>query len=118
MEINKRAVGSDKESLVSDFLQKNNVEILERNFTTEQGEIDIIGKDGDYLVFFEVKYRISKKYGNPLEAVTYSKRKRIVKAARVYLYAKRYPEKTFIRFDCVGILDGRIEWVKNAFDAF
>lgn len=118
MEINKRALGADKESLVTEFLKKNNIEILDRNFYTSQGEIDIVGRDGEYLVFFEVKYRVSGKYGNPLEAITPKKRGRIVRAARVYLYSRHYPENTFIRFDCVGVLDGKVEWVKNAFDAY
>ena len=113
--MNKRHVGNDKEDMVCLYLQGFNIEILDRNFYTRHGEIDIVGKDGDYLVFFEVKYRKDDSYGDPLEAISYSKKKRIYNAARVYLYLKHYPENTFIRFDCVGVTGSRINWVKAAF---
>lgn len=115
MEINKRAIGNAGEDIVSAYLIKNNITILDRNFSSKHGEIDIIGMDGDYLVFFEVKYRKDLKYGYPLEAVTKAKQKHIIKAAQYYLYYYHYPEDTFIRFDCIGILDNEIEWVKNSF---
>lgn len=116
MEINKREIGNDGEDIVSDYLLRNNIRILDRNFQTRNGELDIVGIDGDYLVFFEVKYRKNTKYGYPLEAVTKSKQRHIVDAARYYLYYNHYPEETFIRFDCIGILENEIEWVKNAFE--
>ena len=116
--MNKRSVGSDKEDLVSRFLERNGVMVLDRNYNTDRGEIDIIGEDGDYIVFFEVKYRKAGEYGSPLEAITKSKVKRIVAASRIYLYNNHYSENTFIRYDCIGVLDSDITWIKNAFDAF
>ncbi len=116
--MNKRNVGNDKEDIVSIFLEKNNIKIIDRNFYTDHGELDIVGMDGEYLVFFEVKYKKNKGYGNPFEMVNYSKRRRIVNASRVYLYKNHYPENTFIRYDVVGVLDGEITWIKQAFDAF
>ena len=113
--MNKRQEGLKKEELASEYLNKQNVKILYRNFYTHHGEIDIIGKDGDYLVFFEVKYRKNSNYGNPLEAVDYRKQKSILDAARFFLYKYKYPVDTFIRFDCIGITDSEFEWVKNAF---
>ena len=116
--MNKRSVGSDKEDLVSRFLERNGVKVLDRNYNTDRGEIDIIGEDGDYIVFFEVKYRKAGEYGSPLDAITKSKVKRIVAASRIYLYNNHYSENTFIRYDCIGVLDSDITWIKNAFDAF
>ena len=115
--MNKRNVGSDKEDLVSRFLEKNGVRVLDRNYDTDRGEIDIIGADGDYIVFFEVKYRKAGEYGSPLEAITKSKVRRIVGASRIYLYNNHYSENTYVRYDCIGVLDSDITWIKNAFDA-
>ena len=83
--MNKRNVGSDKEDLVSRFHEKNGVRVVNRNYDTDRGEIDIIGADGDYIVFFEVKYRKAGEYGSPLEAITKSKVRRIVGASKIYL---------------------------------
>ena len=116
--MNKRSVGNDKEDLVTLFLKKNGVKILDRNYSTDKGEIDIIGSDGEYIVFFEVKYRKSAKHGNPLEAITPSKIRRIVNASKIYLYNNHYSDNTYIRYDCIGVLDSNITWIKNAFDAF
>ena len=116
--MNKRSVGTDKEDLVIRFLEKNDVKILDRNYSTDRGEIDIVGADGDYIVFFEVKYRKSQEHGNPLEAVTPGKRRRIVNASRIYLYNNHYSDNTYVRYDCIGVLDSEITWIKNAFDAF
>ncbi|MCR4934460.1 MAG: YraN family protein [Lachnospiraceae bacterium] len=113
--MNKRSEGSIKEDLACEYLKKQNVKILQRNFYSSHGEIDIIGKDKDYLVFFEVKYRKTNVYGNPLEAVNYKKQRNIVNAARFFLYKYKYPENTFVRFDCIGITANDIRWVKNAF---
>ena len=116
--MNKRSVGSDKEDLVTKFLESNNIKILDRNFSTGKSEIDIIGKDGEYIVFFEVKYRNNDEHGHPLDAITPSKIRRIVDASRKYLYSHRYNEDTYVRFDCIGVLESEITWIKNAFDAF
>ena len=116
--MNKRSVGSDKEDLVTRFLEHNGVKILDRNYSTDRGEIDIVGADGDYMVFFEVKYRKSAEHGNPLEAITPGKIRRIVGASKVYLYQNHYSDNTYVRYDCIGVLEDKITWIKNAFDAF
>lgn len=113
--MSKRSIGDDKETLSVNFLSNNNVKIIDRNFNTRHGEIDIIGIDGDYLVFFEVKYRANLNYGYPLEAVTKNKIRNIRNAARVYLYHKHLPETTAVRFDCISILGSDIQWIKSAF---
>lgn len=113
--MNKRTVGNDSEDIVVRYLEKNGINVIDRNYYTKHGEIDIIGTDGEYLVFFEVKYRKSGVYGDPLEAVTYSKQRRIISSAKVYLYMNHYPESTYVRFDCIGVLGEKINWIKNAF---
>lgn len=112
---NKRAVGSRYEQLAADHLTKNGVQILGQNFRCRQGEIDLIVRDGRYLVFVEVKYRSSTGKGDPSEAVNPYKQQRIRNAAGYYLYKNRYGEDTPCRFDVVSILGSEVRWIKNAF---
>ena len=75
--MNRRKIGAAYEEAAAVFLEKNGVHILEKNFRCRQGEIDLIGRDGEYLVFFEVKYRKSADLGLPAEAVGAAKQRRI-----------------------------------------
>ncbi len=114
--MNKREVGRRYEAQAADFLEKQGYEILHRNYQNRAGEIDLIARDGDYLVFVEVKYRRNKSQGGALEAVDMRKRRRISKAALLYRAQKRISEETPCRFDAVGIDREKISLVKNAFD--
>ena len=115
--MNKRKLGSEAEGLASEYLKHNGVKILARNFYTRGGEIDIVGLDGEYLVFFEVKYREDLSCGDPAEAVTPEKIRRIVKAARVYLHANGISEDSYIRFDVIAMTADTVNWIKNAFES-
>lgn len=112
---NKRTAGSHYESLVAAFLQKQGFEILERNFRCRSGEIDIIARDGRYLVFIEVKYRSSARAGTALEAINAKKAAQVRRVAAAYLYQKRYSESTPVRFDAAGVDGEKITYIKNAF---
>ena len=112
---NKRETGTRKEELAADFLTRHGVKILDRNFRCRQGEIDLIGRDGRYLVFFEVKYRKTDRNGMPAEAVGYVKQQRIRYTAQFYLYNRRYQEDMPCRFDVVSILGDQITWIRDAF---
>lgn len=112
---NKRSIGTRYEDLAEAFLMEKGYTILERNYRTRSGEIDIIARDGRYLVFLEVKYRSGKRNGTALEAVDYRKQQIIYRTARVYLYQHRYPADQPCRFDVLGITGEQIEYVKNAF---
>ena len=79
---NKRKTGTDCEARAAAFLESRGVQILCRNYRTRYGEVDLIGLDGPYLIFVEVKYRSSGKMGSPLEAVDYRKRQKIMQTAR------------------------------------
>ena len=112
---NKRETGTRKEELAADFLTRHGVKILDRNFRCRQGEIDLIGRDGRYLVFFEVKHRKTDRNGMPAEAVGYVKQQRIRYTAQFYLYNRRYQEDMPCRFDVVSILGDQITWIRDAF---
>ncbi len=113
--INKKSLGNNGEQIAVLFLQEQGLEIVDRNFYTRHSEIDIVARDGDTYVFVEVKYRESDRYGDPLEAITKAKQRRIYNAARVYFYEKHLPESTPARFDAIGICASSVNWIKNAF---
>lgn len=114
--MNKREVGASYEKMAEDFLCRNGVKICERNFRSRFGEIDLIGTDGEYLVFFEVKYRKTKLCGMPSQAVTRSKQRVICKVADFYRMKKRIGDFEPMRFDVISIHDEKITWHKNAYD--
>ncbi|MBS6644752.1 MAG: YraN family protein [Clostridiaceae bacterium] len=113
--MNKRETGGCYEDMAAAYLEKEGYHILERNYYTRQGEIDLIAMDGDYLVFIEVKYRKDLKKGHPAEAVAYQKQQKIIKSARYYLYKHHLSEDKPCRFDVVSILNDEIQLIKNAF---
>jgi len=112
---NKRDIGKRYEELAADYLCKKGVEILERNYRNHTGEIDLIGRDGECLVFIEVKYRRDTREGDPGEAISPLKQQRIRKAALVYLYEHRLPMDIPCRFDVVTILGKEIRLIRDAF---
>lgn len=114
---NKRQTGKNYEVLAISFLEAKGYFIIEKNFQVRQAEIDLIARDGDTIVFVEVKYRSSVSSGHPLEAVTISKQRKICKAALFYMNKNKIsPDNTSIRFDVIGILGDEITHIENAFD--
>ena len=112
---NNRTTGSHYETRVAAFLQKQGFQILEKNYRCRSGEIDLIARDGRYLVFVEVKYRSSRHAGTALEAINWRKAEQVRHVAAFYLYQKRYPEETPVRFDAAGVDGNQITYIKNAF---
>ncbi len=114
---NKRQTGKAYEELAVAYLRDKGYFIIEKNFQVRQAEIDIVARDGNTIVFVEVKYRSSSGSGHPLEAVTPAKQRRICKAALFYMNLKKIsPDNTSIRFDVIGILNKEITHIENAFD--
>ncbi len=113
--MNTRKQGAQKEKQVCAYLLSRGVKVKEQNFRCRQGEIDIVGQDGEYLVFFEVKYRSSQNRGSAAEAVGYAKQKRICRVADYYRAVYHCMEDTPIRFDVVAVDKKEVTWIKNAF---
>ncbi len=111
--------GKKSESVAVRYLKKNGYKILMQNYRTKLGEIDIIAKDKDTIVFVEVKARRSSYYGNPKWGVTLKKQKKISMVALCYLKSIKQ-SRTKARFDVVAVNAGgdkpKIELIKNAFD--
>lgn len=111
--VSSRQKGFEKETLAAGYLENMGCRILERNYRNHWGEIDLIVKDGDFLVFTEVKYRSSVRSGFPEEAVDAKKRRRIRNSASLYLAGRSMDIPC--RFDIISILGNEIRWIKDAF---
>ena len=114
--MNHRKTGNQAEEKASGYLEQKGYQILERNFYTRYGELDIICRSPeDVLVACEVKYRASTAYGDPLEAVRPIKRLHMSRAFRLYLQKHGGFEQP-ARFDVIAVYgDGRICHIENAF---
>jgi putative endonuclease len=110
--------GREGEDIACALLEENLLLILDRNVRYRDGEIDIVALDGATTVFVEVKRRRDGALGTPAEAVTRTKRARVVKAARRWLTT--HPSRArSVRFDVVAVRDDSpaVEWLRGAFDA-
>lgn len=108
--------GQRSERQAEDWLQSHNLILVARNHRCRQGEIDLIMRDGDTLVFIEVRLRRHTDFGGAIASVDRRKQQRLVTAARHWLH--RHPWEGPCRFDVIG-LDGtrEPEWIRNAFNA-
>lgn len=113
--MNKRLVGSRYEQAAAEYLKSLGYRILKMNYRCPLGEIDIVAVDGNTLVFCEVKYRKSLRYGSPAEAVDFRKQTAIQRIAGMYLAEHGFPPERRIRFDVVAILNHTFTLYKNAF---
>ena len=112
---NKRKLGQAKEEAAAQFLLQEGFTLLERNYYFPGGEIDLIARDQEYLVFIEVKYRKNTGFGFPEEAVTVSKQRKLALGARRYLYEHRISPETPCRFDVISICGNELVRIENAF---
>jgi putative endonuclease len=111
-----QAAGGDAEDTAARFLERHGLQVTGRNYRTRLGEIDLIARDRDVLVFVEVRLRTSASHGGALESITARKRRRIAAAARQYLMGlRRVPP---CRFDVVCLDGDEPMWIRGAFEAF
>jgi putative endonuclease len=109
-----RAAGERAERLAADHLVRHGLKLLERNFRCRGGEVDLVMRDREHLVFVEVRMRSNPLFGSAVETVNGHKQRRVITAARYYL--ARHPSIAPCRFDVVGIDGtGRIDWIRDAF---
>jgi len=108
--------GEQAESLAADFLRSHGLTVTKKNYRCRHGEIDLIARDGDTVVFVEVRSRADTSYGGAAASITLAKRERLLKTARHYL-AGIHPLPP-CRFDAV-LLTGNaphIDWIRNAIE--
>ena len=117
--VNNRALGAKYEDLAAAWLEEQGYRILQRNFYSRFGEIDLIAMDQrerrPVLVFVEVKYRNSCRTGYAEEAVTRKKQQAIRHTADFYRVRYRIPDTISCRFDVIAFQNGRLRHIENAF---
>ena len=117
----KKELGRKGEEIALNFLKEKGYELIARNYRCHKfGELDLVMRDGKYLVFVEVRTKKNTVHGTPLETVDYAKRRQIEKMAKLYMTKEKVPENTYCRFDVVGIVlsgngEPQIEHIQDAF---
>lgn len=110
----RQIIGQAGEDAALNYLQRQGLISIERNFRCKGGEIDLLMQDQDVLVFVEVRKRADKNYGGAAASITPAKQKRLIIAAQHYL--QRYTMPPACRFDVVAIDGAAITWLKNVID--
>ena len=114
LKMNTKILGNIGEILAKNYLKKKKFKILETNFKCKIGEIDIIASKNNIIVFVEVKFKSTKKFGLPREMVTLHKQNKIKLVASYYLQIKKL-YNSICRFDVIEIFDKDINHIENAF---
>ena len=116
-------IGSFGEALARDYLISKGYKILNMNFRNKFGEIDIICKKNNLLIFCEIKSRYSNSFGSPIESITCYKQKQIIKLSELYLISKKYYNFN-VRYDIIEVIfksitsSHIINHVQDAFRAY
>lgn len=110
-----KVIGGFGEVKAKEYLENKKYKILATNYKNKIGEIDIVAKDKDTIVFIEVKYKESLRFGHPREMVTFAKQNKIRHVALGYLQQKGLVDKVCIRFDVIDVLGDKITHIENAF---
>ena len=114
--MSRRKIGNTGEEQAAVYLKQMGFTILERNFRTPFGEVDMIASKDNVVVYFEVKYRSTGNYGDPLEAVNQKKQRQISRVANYHYASYAKGRELPCRFDVIGIYgDGTIRHIENAF---
>jgi len=111
----KQVAGDGAEERAARHLAEHGLAIVARNYRTRLGEIDLVAREGGTLVFVEVRKRSSRGFGGAAASVDARKRARIESAARLFL--ARLAHEPPCRFDVVALEEGRVEWIRGAFEA-
>lgn len=123
--IDRIAIGKCTESAAESFLIKQGLVSLHRNFRCRMGEIDLIMRDGELLVFVEVRFRRPGQHGDGAGSITYAKRQKLVRCAGYYLSTRRVSSHQRCRFDVVSVgqkgsaysTEFEFAWIRDAFQS-
>ena len=117
----KKELGRKGENIALKFLLEKGYQLVAKNYNCHKfGELDLVMRDGKYLVFVEVRTKKNTIHGTPIESIDYLKRRQIEKMANLYMTKEKVPEDTFCRFDVIGIIapdngEPKIEHIQDAF---
>lgn len=112
----KRATGDKHEAIALKYLQSQGLALVDSNYHSRHGEIDLIMRDNETLVFVEVRYRKTNNYGGAVLSITPAKQRKIALTALQYLQKHKKTESP-CRFDAVAISEVETQWIKAAFDS-
>ncbi len=114
-----RDKGADKERLAQTYLEAQGLRPVASNYRCRRGEIDLVMRDGQTLVFVEVRYRASERFGGAAASVGLAKQRRLQAAAGHFLQGHGHGNALPCRFDVLAIGAGdRIDWIRDAFGAW
>jgi len=114
MKISTSSIGQQAENEALMFLESKGYELVVRNFGFRGGEIDLIVRNKNTLIFVEVRFRQNPKHGSGAETVTSAKRRRIIRTAQYYLQINPATTERDYRFDVIS-MSPNIDWIENAF---
>jgi putative endonuclease len=115
-----KEIGDSAERLAQEHLELNGLNLITSNYQCRMGEIDLVMREGNFLVFIEVRYRKNNIFGSAAESVTRKKQQRLLATANHYLQNEELYQDNLCRFDVItvsGQYNPQIEWIKNAFQA-
>ncbi|MCQ2969158.1 MAG: YraN family protein [Clostridium sp.] len=115
-----KTIGRYGENIAANYLINNGYKILNRNFQTRYGEVDIIGHKDDIIIFFEIKSRYTDSFGAPLESVTCYKQGKIISISSYYIYINNLYNYN-IRYDVIEIIFNHLNdtyKINHLIDAF
>lgn len=115
--MDRRQTGTLAENSAAAFLESQGFAIVARNFLRRVGEIDIAARAGDLLVIAEVRTRASDQFGGAAASVSRGKQRRVAATTALFLQYRPDLRRCRVRFDVIVVRDGKIEWLKHAFDA-
>ena len=119
MKLNANNQGLTAEHTAQDYLKKQGLVLLENNYSCRFGEIDLVMRDGNTLVFVEVRLRSNPKFGSAAQSINQAKQEKLIRTAQFYLQQKDLA--LACRFDVVLFNDQEmqsIEWIRNAFETY
>jgi len=115
------ATGKQAEESACRYLLENGLKLIEKNYKCRSGEIDLIMRHNDSIVFVEVRYRHNNRFGSGAESVVKRKQDKLISAALHYIQTHGKSARSASRFDVISIRDSfgkdHIEWIQNAFQA-
>jgi putative endonuclease len=113
--LSKKELGDIAEKKACAFLQSKGLSLVDRNYHSSFGEIDLIMRDKNEIVFIEVRSRAYATFGTAIESINKTKQQKVIKSAVSYLQKRKWLDSINYRFDVVGCSPTTIEWIKDAF---
>lgn len=118
MKVDRQSIGKLGEDIVCEYVLSRGMNLLERNYRAQKGEIDLIVQEGETIAFVEVKTRTGAMFGTPAEAVGFRKQKIMIETAQHFI-AKKNCHDMCMRFDVAEVYlkgtESRVHYIKNAF---